>query len=158
MPDEPLDRPPRGLNTGDVEEIRTEERGERGERKRGFVRRNWGKMTLLTLVAGPLLVLTVWTALALNFSYSKGDRTGYVQKFSKKGWLCKTWEGELAMVNLPGQVAQLFQFTVRDDAIAAKVNAAAGKQVALTYEEHPGIPLTCFGETRHFVTDVRPLN
>jgi hypothetical protein len=61
------------------------------------------------------------------------------------------------MVNLPGQVAQIFTFTVRDDAIAAKVNAVAGKRVALTYEEHPGIPISCFGETRYFVTDVRPL-
>ncbi|MGH7713509.1 MAG: hypothetical protein ACREOG_19635 [Gemmatimonadaceae bacterium] len=104
-----------------------------------------------------MLVLSVWTALALSYSYSKGDRTGYVQKFSKKGWLCKTWEGELAQVNLPGQPAQIFLFTVRDNAVAAKVNAAAGKQVALTYEEHPGIPLSCFGESSYFVTDVRPL-
>jgi hypothetical protein len=154
MPDEPLDRPPRGLNTEDVEEIRAEDRG---ERKRGFFRKNWGKLTLLTLVAGPILVLSIWTALALAFSYSSGDRVGYVQKFSRKGWLCKTWEGELAMVSMPGTVAQIFPFTVRDDAIAAKVNAVAGKRVALTYEQHLGVPLSCFGETSHFVTDVRPL-
>ncbi|MGQ0640268.1 MAG: hypothetical protein ACT4P6_05770 [Gemmatimonadaceae bacterium] len=154
MSDEPLDRPPRGLNTEDVEEIRKEDRA---PRQRGFLRRHWGKLTLLTMVAGPILVLSIWTALALGYSYSKGDRTGYVQKFSRKGWLCKTWEGELAQVNLPGQPAQIFNFTVRDVAVAAKVNAVAGKRVALTYEEHPGIPLSCFGETSYFVTDVRPL-
>lgn len=154
MPDEPLESPPRGYTTEDVEEVRTQDRA---EKKRGFVRRNWGKLTLLTLVAGPLLVLSIWTAIALAFSYSTGDRVGYVQKFSRKGWLCKTWEGELAMVSMPGTVAQIFPFTVRDDAIAAKVNAAAGKRVALTYEQHLGVPVSCFGETTHFVTDVRPL-
>lgn len=154
MPDEPLDRPPRGYTTQDVDEIKPQERE---QREHGFFRRHWGKLTLLTLVAGPLVVLTLWTALALSYSYSKGDRTGYVQKFSKKGWICKTWEGELAMVSMPGTLAQVFPFTVRDDAIAAKVNSAAGKRVALTYEEHPGLPLSCFGETRYFVTDVRPL-
>jgi hypothetical protein len=137
-----------------VEEI---QRQARTEQPGGFLRRNWGKLTLLTLVAGPLLVLSIWTAIALSFSYSTGERVGYVQKFSRKGWVCKTWEGELAMVSLPGTMAQIFPFTVRDDAVAAKVNAVAGKRVSLTYAEHPGIPLSCFGETRYFVTDVRPL-
>jgi hypothetical protein len=154
MPDEPMDRPPRGDTTQDVEEVKNQE----GRAPpRGFLRRHWGKLTLLTLVAGPILVITLWTALALSYSYSKGDRTGYVQKFSKKGWVCKTWEGELAMVSMPGTLTQVFPFTVRDDAVAAKVNAVAGKRVALTYEEHPGLPLSCFGETSYFVTDVRPL-
>ena len=154
MPDEPIDRPPRGNTTQDVEEVKDQERP---QKRAGFLRRHWGKLTLLTLVAGPILVITLWTALALSYSYSKGDRTGYVQKFSKKGWVCKTWEGELAMVSMPGTLTQVFPFTVRDDAVAAKVNAAAGKRVALTYEEHPGLPLSCFGETIYFVTDVRPL-
>jgi hypothetical protein len=154
MPEEPMDQSPRGDTSKDVNELKNEERT---HRPRSFFRRNWGKLTLLTLVAGPLLVLFLWTAVALSFSYSKGDRTGYVQKFSKKGWVCKTWEGELAMVSMPGTLAQVFPFTVRDDAVAAKMNAAAGKRVVLTYEEHPGLPLSCFGETRYFVTDVRPL-
>ncbi|HEY7568446.1 MAG TPA: hypothetical protein VH762_12785 [Gemmatimonadaceae bacterium] len=154
MPDEPMDQPPRGYTTQDVEPVKNQEPVAKRD---GFLRRNWGKLTLLTLVAGPILVITLWTVIALSYSYSTGDRAGYVQKFSKKGWLCKTWEGELAMVNLPGQVAQFFSFTVRDDAVAAKVTAAAGKRVALTYEEHPGVPISCFGETRYFVTNVRTL-
>jgi hypothetical protein len=154
MPDEPMDRPPRGYTTQDGEEVKGQERP---QTRAGFLRRHWGKLTLLILVAGPILVITLWTAVALSYSYSKGDRTGYVQKFSKKGWVCKTWEGELAMVSMPGTLTQVFPFTVRDDAVAAKVNAAAGRRVALTYEEHPGLPLSCFGETRYFVTDVRPL-
>jgi hypothetical protein len=153
MPDDPMERPPRGYSSGDVAEIKAEAR----VHKAGFLRRNWGKLTLLTLVAGPILVLSIWTAVALSFSYSSGERVGYVQKFSRKGWLCKTWEGELAMVSLPGTAAQIFPFTVRNDAVAAKVNAAAGKKVALTYDQHVGVPTTCFGETQHFVTGVRTL-
>lgn len=96
--------------------------------------------------------LYVWTTLA--FSYSDGERAGYVQKFSRRGWVCKTWEGDLALVNLPGQPAELFPFTVRDDVVAAKINALVGRRVALRYVQHVGIPSKCFGDTQYFVTDV----
>ncbi|HBL27102.1 MAG TPA: hypothetical protein DD490_09735 [Acidobacteria bacterium] len=99
--------------------------------------------------------LYVWAT--LQISYSEGDRAGYVQKFSRKGWVCKTWEGELAMVNLPGAMPEIFAFTVRDDAVAARVNETLGQRVALTYEEHRGVPSDCFGETGYFVTGVRLL-
>ena len=100
-----------------------------------------------------LAAMYVWLTLA--WSYSEGERPGYVQKFSKKGWLCKTWEGELAMVAMPGSLAEKFQFTVRDAAVATKVEKTMGKRVALAYEEHRGVPSTCFGDTDHFVVDVR---
>ena len=84
-----------------------------------------------------------------------GDRAGYVQKISKKGWICKTWEGELAQANLPGTMPQIFTFTVRSDSIARILEANAGKQVSLTYEQHRGIPTSCFGDTEYFVTKVQ---
>ncbi len=103
-----------------------------------------------------LLVLAVlYTWLALSWSYSEGERAGYVQKFSNKGWLCKTWEGELAMVAMPGSLAEKFAFSVRDAAVAAKVEKTMGKRVALVYQEHRGVPSSCFGDTEHFVVDVR---
>jgi hypothetical protein len=104
----------------------------------------------------PILVIALWTTIALSWSYSKGDRAGYIQKFSQKGWICKTWEGEIAMVNMPGQAQEKFAFSVRDDSIAREVTRHMGGRVAITYEEHPGIPLRCFGETDYFVTGVRP--
>jgi hypothetical protein len=113
------------------------------------------KLIIAAVIVVPILVFALYTWSALSWSYSKGDRAGYVQKFSHKGWLCKTWEGELAMVNIPGSLTEKFQFTVRDDKIADYINASLGKRVALTYEEHVGIPTTCFGETRYFVTAVR---
>jgi hypothetical protein len=93
--------------------------------------------------------------LTLHWSYSEGERAGYVQKFAKKGWLCKTWEGEMAMVTMPGTLAEKFAFTVPSDAVAAKLNADIGKRVALHYEQHRWIPSSCFGDTEYFVTDVR---
>ena len=77
-----------------------------------------------------------------------------MQKFSHKGWICKTWEGELARVSLPGSVPEIFAFTVRDDATAAQITKVMGKRVALHYEEKVGLPTSCFGETRHYVTGV----
>jgi hypothetical protein len=109
------------------------------------------------IVVVPVLVLAVWTWSALTWSYSEGERAGYVQKFSKRGWVCKTWEGELAMVNVPGALQEKFLFTVRDDIVAQHILASMGKRVAITYEQHKGVPTTCFGETEYFVTAVKVL-
>jgi hypothetical protein len=91
----------------------------------------------------------------LNYAYSAGDRAGFVQKLSKKGWICKTWEGELAMANLPGTMPQIFAFSVRNDSIAALIQRDMGKRVSLTYEEHRGVPTKCFGETPYYVTNAK---
>jgi hypothetical protein len=123
--------------------------------RHGFARRHWGKLVLLALVAVPILVFTAWAGIALNFSYSQGNRVGYVQKLSKKGWLCKTWEGELAQVNMPGAMSQIFVFTVRSDSVAALIQKMEGGLVALDYAEHRGVPSRCFGETSYFVNAVR---
>lgn len=111
-----------------------------------------GAALLLLLVAGGF-ALYVWAALSFNFS--EGERAGYVQKFSKKGWICKTWEGELAMVSLPGTLAETFRFSVRDSHVAEVINASIGRRVALSYEQHKGIPTDCFGETEYFVTGAK---
>ena len=92
-----------------------------------------------------------WTWIALTYNYSDGERAGYVQKLSRKGWICKTWEGELALVNLPGAMPEIFHFSVRDDAVANRIQQSVGKRVALSYEQHIGIPTTCFGDTQYFV-------
>lgn len=115
------------------------------------------KLITAAVVAAPILAFATYTWSALTYSYSAGERgPGYVQKFSKKGWLCKTWEGELALLPLPGTFSpERFNFTVRDDVIAQYVNATLGKRVVLTYQQHKGIPTTCFGETEYFVTAVK---
>ena len=102
-----------------------------------------------------VLVLGGWTWATLTYDYSDGERAGYVQKFSRKGWICKTWEGEQALVNLPGAMPEIFYFSVRDDAVAKRIQQVVGKRVALSYEQHIGIPTTCFGDTQYFVTDIR---
>jgi hypothetical protein len=110
---------------------------------------------LSLLVLLPAVVIALWIWVALGYTYASGERAGYVQKISKKGWLCKTWEGELAMANLPGTMPQIFTFTVRSDSIAGIIEQSIGKQVSLTYEQHKGIPTTCFGETEYFITQAR---
>ena len=113
------------------------------------------KLIIAAVVLVPIVLFALYTWSALTWSYAKGDRAGYVQKFSKKGWICKTWEGELAIVSIPGTMSEKFYFTVRDDAVAARINQSIGKRVSLTYEQHLGIPTTCFGETEYFVVDVK---
>jgi hypothetical protein len=104
-----------------------------------------------------IAVAVLWTWLALSFDYSSGERTGVVQKFSKSGWLCKTWEGQLAMVNYPGSMPEIFHFSVREDATAAEINRMLGQRVRLHYEQHKFVPTSCFGETEYFVSKVELL-
>jgi hypothetical protein len=99
-----------------------------------------------------LLAAVGWTLFTLNWSFSEGERAGYVQKLSHKGWLCKTWEGELVLVSMPGAIPEKFEFTVRDDEVAKKINGFAGQRVVLTYDQHKFIPTSCFGETEYFVS------
>jgi hypothetical protein len=156
---EPIDRP-------QSEEERREERGEERPEERvrpteartrrpGFARRHWGKLLLATLVLLPVLVVVIWTTVALSFSYSDGNRVGYNQKLSRKGWLCKTWEGEIAMTAAPGVAPEMFHYSVRDDSIAAAIQALEGQRVAIRYEEHRGLPSSCFGETDYFAVGVQ---
>jgi hypothetical protein len=125
------------------------------EPRRTFLRRHWGKMTVITLIVVPVAVFSLWAAIALSYDFSTGERVGWVQKLSRRGWMCKTWEGELQMSTIPGSAPMLFQFTVPDDSVADVINRAAGRKVALYYEQHIGVPTTCFGETEYFVTSVR---
>ena len=110
------------------------------------------RLFAVLMLLAVLVAVYFWAA--VSWSYSSGERAGWVQKFSKKGWVCKTWEGELALVSLPGSMPEKFYFTIHDEAVAARVTQHVGKRVALHYEEKVGLPSTCFGDTRYFVSNV----
>lgn len=151
-----IEQPRRGYNTEDIAALGEEPAPPEPRRRR----RRWPWIVLATLVVGPLAIFSLWAWVALSYTYSTGDRSGYIQKFSEKGWICKTWEGELAQVNLPGTVQEIFPFTVRDDRIAAEIielMRTHDGRVALTYEQHKAVPTSCFGETEYFVTAVQPV-
>jgi len=117
-----------------------------------FARSLRNYLLLFLVLAIALAALYVFAA--TRWSYSSGERAGYVQKFSKKGWVCKTWEGEIAMANLPGAMPEVFPFTVRDEAVAAQIYAQLGARVVLAYEQHLGLP-SCLGDTQYWVEGVR---
>jgi hypothetical protein len=109
---------------------------------------------LLSVIAGAAVLFTLYVWFALSWSYSEGERAGYLQKLSHKGWLCKTWEGEILLSSMPGAIPERFSFTVRDPAIVKQLQDAMGKRVQISYSQHKGIPTTCFGETEYFVDKV----
>ena len=108
-------------------------------------------IVLVMLLAAGAVAAYTWAALTWN--YSEGERVGYVQKFSRKGWICKTWEGELAMVTMPGAIPEKFHFSIRSEVVAARLNKTLGKRVGLKYTQHLGLPTSCFGETEYFVSE-----
>jgi len=114
-------------------------------------------ISLAGLLAAVAVAFALYVIVALNWSYSTGERAGFLQKISDKGWICKTWEGELSLVALPGAAPEKFLFTIRDAEVAKQVNAAVGKRVALTYAQHKGLPTTCFGDTDYFVVGVKEM-
>jgi len=123
-----------------------------------FFRRHRLPIVLVGLLAIVVGAGALWTLITLTFSYSDGDRIGYVQKFSHKGWVCRTWEGELAMTPVPGASPEIFNFTVRDPSVVKQIHDAEGKKIALHYKEKKGIPSSCFGDTRYFISEMRVLN
>ena len=119
--------------------------------------RKWIVIVVASILLLPALVFWIWSAATLGYSYSQGERAGYLQKLSHKGWVCKTWEGELAMQNLPGTPPEVFPFSIRDKAVAKRLQSMEGQRVSLSYEQHKGVPSHCFGETEYFVTAVRKI-
>ena len=120
-------------------------------------------MRRIVLAVGGVVVLAaallgLYILLALSWSYSDGERTGYLQNLSRKGWICKTYEGELAMSTVPGVAPVIWSFTVRDEAVATQINALVGQRVVLHYEEHRGLPTSCFGDTAYFADRIQALD
>jgi hypothetical protein len=114
-------------------------------------------LVLGALILTPVLLFGLYTWGTLSFSYSDGERAGVLQKFSRKGWLCKTYEGELAMTTVPGVAPTIWTFSVQEDDVAAQLRDAVGRKVMLHYNEHRGVPTRCFAETSYFVTALRVL-
>jgi len=122
-----------------------------------FIKNHKLVTALVLVIVVPLVAFTIYTFAALNYVYSSGERAGFLQKISKKGWICKTWEGEIQLAAIPGSMPEKFEFTVRSDSIAEVLNKLNGERVVVTYEQHKGLPTSCFGDTEYFVTQARPV-
>jgi hypothetical protein len=116
--------------------------------------KRWLILLALTALVLPPILFSAWSWVALNYVYARGERAGYIQKISRKGWLFKTWEGELAMVNLPGAMPEIFRFTVREEAVAHQVERLVGQRVSLTYDQHRFLPSSVFGDTEYFIVRI----
>jgi hypothetical protein len=115
-------------------------------------RRTWP--IILAVLVIPFVLFSLYLGLMFSWSYSDGQRAGILQKFSRKGWFCKSYEGELAMSTVPGVAPTIWEFSARDKTVVPRLNAAIGKRVVIHYTEHRGIPTSCFGQTSYFVDSV----
>ncbi|WP_447978571.1 hypothetical protein [Candidatus Nitrospira bockiana] len=116
--------------------------------------RRGARRLAMAIFLTPIVLFVLYLLVVLNYSFSDGDRVGYLQKFSRKGWLCKTYEGELAMTTVPGVAPIIWQFSVWDERVAQEVNRLLGEKVVLHYKEYRGIPTDCFGSTDYFVDHI----
>ena len=111
-------------------------------------------IAILGLIVLVGLIFSAYVWISLSWSYSTGERAGLMQKISRKGWLCKTWEGELLLTSMPGAIPEKFEFTVRDDELANQLVEHTGQRLVLTYAQHKGVPSSCFGDTEYFVEKI----
>jgi hypothetical protein len=111
---------------------------------------------LIALLITPVILFSLYTIIVLKWNYADGERTGYLQKLSRKGWICKTYEGELAMTTVPGTAPIIWEFSVWDEAVAKKMTSLLGKRIVVHYREYRNIPTDCFGATDYFVDGVTP--
>ncbi|WP_310571994.1 hypothetical protein [Gemmatimonas sp.] len=125
--------------------------------RQSFLRRHWLAVGVLGVFGLPALGIALWATIALSWSYSSGKRAGYVQKMSRKGYVCKTWEGTLYTDIARGFRSDSFSFTVRSDSLAHVIETLSGKRVAVDYDQHIYVPTSCFGDTEYFVTGVSVL-
>ena len=119
-----------------------------------FIRMKKPPTLLVKIFVLAMLGFAAYVWLALHWSYSSGERAGLLQKFSRKGWICKTWEGELLLTSMPGAIPEKFEFSVRNEGLVDELQRNAGRKVILGYEQHKGLPSTCFGDTEYFVNRV----
>ena len=115
------------------------------------------KRALLLFALAVVALIALYAVVETSWSYSTGERAGFIQKFSRKGWVCKTWEGEMAMVTMPGTAPEKFYFTVWDPQVVAQINSLIGRRASLSYEQKKGLPSSCFGETEYWITGARVL-
>lgn len=110
------------------------------------------KQTLLYILGGIFLLFLVYFAFIYFVPYSEGTRTGELIKFSKKGVISKTWEGEISQ-GISG--AQIFQFSVLNSKkdVIQTLQENEGNYVKLTYKERYAT-FMFWGDTKYFIEKV----
>ncbi|APU69684.1 MAG: 6-phosphogluconate dehydrogenase [Bacteroidota bacterium] len=110
------------------------------------------KKTLFYILGGIFVLWLLYYAFIYFVPYSEGTRTGELIKFSRKGVVSKTWEGEISQ-GISG--AQIFQFSVldKDDEVIDKLQQYEGSYVRLTYIERFST-FFFWGDTKYFITEV----
>ncbi|MBC3785003.1 hypothetical protein [Spirosoma utsteinense] len=109
-------------------------------------------LLFLLVIFGVLYALTGW-------SYSDGERAGTISKFSRRGFVFKTYEGVLNVGGFSGETGSLtpqyFDFSVKEDNIATQITNAVktGQRVTLHYEEKI-LRLPWNGDTKYYITSV----
>ena len=123
----------------------------------GGKRRRFGRVAII-VIAVLVLIPVLWTWFSLSWAYSEGERAGVLQKFSKKGWVCKTYEGELAQYVVGGVAPQIWHFSTRDESLAKALSQAVGDQIRVHYTEHRFVPTNCFAETPYFAQSFQKID
>ena len=111
------------------------------------------RKVIIYFTLGIILLTSAYFAFVYYASYSEGVRSGELIKFSSKGYVFKTWEGEISQ-GISG--AQIFKFSVLDnnEKVIEGLKELQGQYVKVSYiERYRTFPW--WGDTNYFITEVR---
>lgn len=109
------------------------------------------KKVLIIIIASIFVLFALWYTTAYYSTYSEGVRSGELIKFSHKGILFKTWEGEISQ-GLSG--ANIFKFSVegKNEDVIKKLEEYQGRYVKLKYKERFAT-ISWLGDSRYFIIE-----
>lgn len=120
-------------------------------------RRRFGRAVAVAIIT-LLLLLGIWGWWRYYYTYSIGYRYGLLQKFSKRGNLFKTYEGELVLSSVRGNAnvpiaSEKFYFSVADEAVASQLMGKEGHTVTLHYKQKKAA-IAWRGDTEYIVDSI----
>jgi hypothetical protein len=106
-----------------------------------------------------ILIIGIWIYWSYFFTYSDGYRAGLLQKFSRKGNIFKTYEGEMILSSVQSNnnvalASEKFIFSVSDKNIALQLDSLQGKNIVVHYTEKNNT-LPWRGETKYIVSSAK---
>lgn len=112
------------------------------------------KKVISLLILGIALVTALYFTFIYYSHYSEGTRAGELIKFSRKGVIAKTWEGEISQ-GISG--ATIFKFSVenKEKDVIKQLQDLQGRYVKLDYFERYKT-FFWLGDTKYFITAVEP--
>jgi len=125
--------------------------------KTGFV--NMAKKILRWVIAVIVLIVISIIYVKYFYTYSEGYRAGLLQKFSHKGAIFKTYEGEIILSSVSSSrdvalASEKFLFSVTNKSLVRQFDTLQGQPVIVHYRQK-NAPVFWRGDSPYLVDSIK---